>query len=271
MIRDCLWDSLNLAPCRPPLGVELRAGFLGSIPGLALGLTTGALTADRAPTYGRAAMIQSATLGGAIAGALMQMAVRSGAGNEYTVREGLVSQKMLPTTSIDAGVGVMDNCLSKIDGTTTIGDTTYNLQRCRYEDTSILDLTPGTLIGLNIGLGAGLAAAYLQDQTKYGPTWKRVLLVDLAVGAGMLGGATIGCVANTSGCLDVNPTPTARAISARYALAGGALGLVGGILLTRHFDDEPQAPSTIASTLTLIPTPAPPGGSLPGLSVMAAF
>jgi hypothetical protein len=67
------------------------------------------------------------------------------------------------------------------------------------------------------------------------------------------------------------PHDNARSISSGAALAGGALGLVGGILLTRHFDDEPQAPGTIASTLTFMPTPAPPGGSLPGLSAMASF
>ena len=60
-------------PCRPPLGVQLRAGFVGSLPGLAIGLTTGVLTADHAPTYGRATLIQSAALGGFLTGALVQL------------------------------------------------------------------------------------------------------------------------------------------------------------------------------------------------------
>jgi len=60
-------------PCRPTLGVQLRAGFIGSLPGLAIGLTTGALAANRAPNYGRATLIQSAALGGILTGALAQV------------------------------------------------------------------------------------------------------------------------------------------------------------------------------------------------------
>ena len=148
------------------------------------------------------------------------------------------------------------------------GDPTY---KCAFRDRSILDLMPGALIGLNVGLAAGLLGAYLPDQSKYGPTWKRVLLIDLAVGAGMVAGGVAGCVANTDHCLTTNPSPDARAISAGAALAGGALGFVGGWLLTRHMDEDGTPPSTIASTLMLMPTPAPPGGSFPGLSAMASF
>ena len=130
---------------------------------------------------------------------------------------------------------------------------------------------PGALIGLNVGLAAGLLGAYLPDQSKYGPSWKRVLLIDLAVGAGMVAGGVAGCVANTEDCLTSSPSATARAISAGSALAGGAIGFVGGWLLTRHIDEEGQPAGTVASTLLLMPTPAPPGGSFPGLSAMASF
>src|SRR4029079_18130012 len=72
---DCAQVDENGAPmpqrCRPKLGLLLRAGFVGSLPGLTIGLTTGALLADRAPTYGRVAVIQSAALGGSLAGALI--------------------------------------------------------------------------------------------------------------------------------------------------------------------------------------------------------
>ena len=48
---------------------------------------------------------------------------------------------------------------------------------------------PVILAGLNLGLGAGLALAYLPDQRVYGPTWRRVMLIDLATAAGGIGGA----------------------------------------------------------------------------------
>ena len=259
-------------PCRPSVGVQLRAGFFGSVPGLALGLATGALTADHAPTYGRAAMIQSAALGGALAGALGQMVLRYGQSAEYFVRLGDVGTDPNNLTSNDnPTTSPPKNCPGAVQGTVTVGGQIDNLKECRYKDTTILDLLPGTLIGLNLGLAIGLAAAYLPDQSRYGPTWKRVLLVDLATGAGALAGGIAGCVANTDNCLVGSPSSTARAIAAGSALAGGALGFGAGYLLTRHLDDDGTPPGTIASTLTLLPMPMPRGGSLPGLSAMASF
>ena len=63
-------------PCRPPIGNQLRAAFVGSLPGLAIGLTAGSLMAKKAPTYGRVTLIQSAALGGMFAGALTQVTVK---------------------------------------------------------------------------------------------------------------------------------------------------------------------------------------------------
>jgi hypothetical protein len=250
-------------PCRPPLGIQLRSGFVGSLPGLALGLTTGVLTAEHAPTYGRATLIQSAALLGAFTGALGQMAIGwrpYSAYWEQTVRQ--------PTSQPDAAKGHVgkDLCPWNMEAGATQVD-------CAFPDRSILDLTPGALIGLNVGLAAGLLAAYLPDQSKYGPSWKRVLLIDLAVGAGMVAGGTFGCIANKTGCLDSDPQPAARADAAVAALAGGVIGFVGGYFLTRHIDDDGRASSsTVASTLTLMPTPMQGrGGALPGLTAMAAF
>ena len=77
--------------CRGSLGDELRAGFYGSVPGLAIGLTGSVLLRNRAPTYGRVAMIQSAALGGRLRGCagadrVPLAAVRMQAG-PYTVRK----------------------------------------------------------------------------------------------------------------------------------------------------------------------------------------
>jgi hypothetical protein len=266
-------------PCRPSLGVQLRGGFVGSLPGLALGLTTGVLTADRAPTYGRATLIQSAALGGFLTGALVQLTVQwqpYGDGWQNTIRDAQTTtlpSRMGRTPTYDERPSGSNQCLyppimvPMVPGTT---DTTWNW-KCSYSATSVLDLMPGALIGLNVGLAAGLLGAYLPDQTKYGPSWKRVLLIDLAVGAGMVAGGVAGCVANTEDCLTKDPGSTARAISAGSALAGGAVGFVGGWLLTRHIDEDATSPGTIASTLRLLPMPAPGGGSLPGLTAMAAF
>jgi hypothetical protein len=235
-----IWQQANSSgckpaeqPCRPPLGLVLRAGFVGSLPGLALGLTTGALMADRAPTYGRVAIIQSAALGGLVAGALGQMALqwKPYGGAEW--------------------------------------DTTFVPGAEPSRKTSTLDLAPGALIGLNVGLGAGILATSLADKSKYGPSWKRVLLVDLAAGAGMLVGGIAGCVTNTNGCLTGVPDDDARALSAASGLAGGAIGLLGGILLTRHMDDDaPQTVSSAPPSVTLVPSAA---GGVPALAAVGTF
>jgi hypothetical protein len=253
-------------PCRPSLGVQLRGGFVGSLPGLVVGLTTGVLTADRAPTYGRATLIQSAALGGFLTGALVQLTLRwqpYGEGWQRTIRQPN-SQKDIDDNDGRIGTGPMQSepCMfDPMPGATQ--------EFCSFKSTSVLDLMPGALIGLNVGLAAGLLGAYLPDQTKYGPSWKRVLLIDLAVGAGMVAGGVAGCVANTEDCLTHNPSATARAISAGAALAGGAFGFVGGWFLTRHVDDD-AAPSPVASSLHLLPM-AMPGSSLPALMALATF
>jgi hypothetical protein len=250
------------SPCRPPLGADLRAAFIGSVPGLALGLTTGALTSDHAPTYGRAAMIQSAALGGIIAGALSQVVIGKGAEPQTTVHEALLDVTLTKSAD-DTGTPCIPDAQQS--------DPSHPQGKCAFKNTSVLDLTPGALIGLNVGLALGLMAAYLPDQTKYGPTWKRVLLIDLATGAGALAGAVAGCVANGQ-CLDATPDQKShwispRALSAGAALGGGVVGFLGGYFLTRHVDDEP-APAP-ATSLTLAPTPMP--GGLPGFTAMGTF
>jgi hypothetical protein len=229
-------SQADLEPCRPRLGLLLRAGFVGSLPGLALGLTTGALLADHAPTYGRVAAIQSAAIGGIFAGALVQMA---GQWNPY---------------------GTSWNTFVSTDP-----------KKPPTSTTATLDLTPGALIGLNVGLVAGILGTYGSDQTKYGPSWKRVLLVDLATGAGMLIGGISGCVAQTEACLRNDPNSDARSISAATGLLGGAIGLASGVLLTRHMDDDQQAQDRLAPSVTIVPTAVGPRGSLPGLAAVGSF
>ena len=135
-----------------------------------------------------------------------------------------------------------------------------------------MDLMPGALIGLNVGLAAGLLGAYLPDQKEYGPTWQRVLLVDAAVVAGGVAGATIGCVANPS-CLNQDPDDRDRAIAAGAALLGGALGFVGGVLATHHVGEEPSPhdPAPSIPMATFAPMRATDGSMIPAVAAFGSF
>jgi hypothetical protein len=264
------WASTNdgclgSAPCRPTLGNQLRAWFVGSLPGFALGIGVGAATAKRAPTYGRVLLIQSAALGGALTGALTQVALRwkpYGTEWEYT-----------QITNVPAGAAPADVPTGhKADGSAC--DTYGGL--CASRTTSVLDLAPGALIGLNVGLAAGLLGAYLPDQTRYGPTWRRVLLVDLAAVSGALAAGVGACVALVDDCLKAKQTSEdARAVAAGAALLGGGLGILGGFILTRHFDeDQPAAPPSATVSVpmaTLIPLRSATGDVIPAFAAMGTF
>lgn len=133
----------------------------------------------------------------------------------------------------------------------------------------------GVLVGLNLGLGAGLAMAYLPDQRLYGPSWQRVVLVDLAIATGALAGAlfeTVGeCLRTTS--------PDCRFEESRrmpkLALLGGALGLGAGWFLTRKLDlgnDRPHAGARLLPVPTALVTPGVSGTRVvPGLAAQGRF
>jgi hypothetical protein len=249
-------------PCRPAIGSQLRAAFVGSLPGLAIGLTTGALMAKKAPTYGRVTMIQSTALGGMVAGALTQVTLQwkpYGSSWDNSYRK--------PADTTDALYGHLPDGSKCTDVT----------QPCVFRSSSVFDLAPGALIGLNVGLGVGLAGAYLADQSKYGPSLKRVLLIDAAAGAAALAGGVGACVSLSDSCLRAHqPDDQARAIAAGSALLAGSIGLVGGILLTRNVDDDPEAASarsamTSVPIATFAPLPDGRGGSVPGFTAMGLF
>jgi hypothetical protein len=262
-------------PCRGPLGDQLRAGFFGSLPGIAVGLTGGALLSRKhAPTYGRVALIQSGALFGGIVGALSQVATQwqpYGTGWPYSVRG---------TTNPDPVMGIVLGGVMNDPRTGRKVDCPYvglpgEQTTCAFSENSFLDFVPGTLIGLNVGLVGGLLAAYLPDQSRYGPTWKRVVLVDLAVGAGMIAGGTFGCVANYTCLTSTNSSPADRAVAAGAALAGGVVGLVGGVLLTRHVDDDkadsPPRSSTPMPVATFAPMRDVAGNMSPAFAAMGFF
>jgi hypothetical protein len=118
------------------------------------------------------------------------------------------------------------------------------------------------LAGLNVGLGTGLAMAYLPDQAVYGPSWQRVIMVDLAGLAGAVFATTIELCTRTSTlgngttvrvhCANDNTSLNNR--TARFALVGAGLGLVAGWLLTMNYDRNNQA-RPVSPLLSHMPMP----------------
>jgi hypothetical protein len=234
-------DHKDLGPYKKVPDLK-SAAFVGSLPGLAIGITTGALLSRRAPTYGRVALIQSAAIGGAVVGGLTAAALQwNPFGWQRAVPDQAKNNSDPPPTTyhLDAGI-----------------------------DPSI-----PALIGLNVGLAAGLLGAYLPDQSRYGPSWKRVGLVDLAAGAGALAGAVAGCVSASTCAGAITAGSDARAKAAGFALLGGGVGLVAGILLTSNVDRVVPAQSkTIAPpSLTLLPLSTGAGQLIPALGAIGFF
>src|SRR6266540_2214127 len=274
--------ALVATPVVPQYIPDNRAFFIlggmwiGGLPGWAVGLTAGALFAKKAPTYGRVAIIQSAVLAGGIFGAVGQLAVGwkpYGVGWGFTVRTVDTPPNVAAGTPVQGGymydpsTGMKVECIYK---GAMVGEGT----ECAFSESSALDPLPGALIGMNLGLAAGLLGAYLPNQSRYGPSWKRVVFIDLAVGAGAIAGATFGCVSNPK-CLNQRPLDEDRAIAAGAALLGGALGLAGGILLTRHIDDgisdAPAASPPTMPVATFAPIRDAAGGMGPGVAAMGTF
>jgi hypothetical protein len=178
----------------------VTGAWLGGVAGLGLGSVAGWWLDDHAPNYGRVAMIQSGAFLGALAGVLAIPAM--GFALETTTK----TTQEIP------------------DGTRTA--TTTRIPRVGW----------GMLAGINVGLATGLALAYLPDQRSYGPSWQRVMLIDLAaIGGGVTGALLQMCVSgqgNKGVCGNVEIGPQ----MARYALAGSAIGLATGLFLTWNYD-----------------------------------
>ena len=233
--------------------------WLGGVAGLTAGAFAGWWLDDKSPNYGRVALIQSAALLGAVAGAISVSAV--GAYPGYPA---------LPNTPKGS-----DPC-------------TYN--PASADCTALNDyhsdvkqrLAWGLLAGLNVGLGVGLAMAYLPDQQKYGPSWQRVIMVDLAGLAGVIiaGGVEV-CSRRTKDnqsihCADSDAKLDRR--TARFGLVGAGLGLFTGWLLTMDFDREtrrrPELPMISFIPLPgVVPVESTSGTAelLPGLMSQGRF
>jgi hypothetical protein len=178
----------------------LSGAWLGGVAGLSVGSVAGWWLDDHAPNYGRVAMIQSGAFLGALAGVLAIPAM------------GFALQTITTTTA------------------ETAKDTTET------KTTRIPRVGWGLLAGMNAGLAVGLALAYLPDQRNYGPSWQRVMLIDLAALAGGFTGALVQmCVSGQTDkgfCANAEIGPK----MARYALAGSAVGMATGLVLTWRYD-----------------------------------
>lgn len=133
---------------------------------------------------------------------------------------------------------------------------------------------PFALLGLNLGLAAGIAAVYWPNQSDAGPSWQRVVLIDLTVAAGVFAGAVVGTIPNCTSrpACKFEDTPT----TTKLALAGGILGFVGGWLLTEGMDERARARQTAANwlpTVSAMPTQNADGSwrVTPGLAAQGRF
>jgi hypothetical protein len=249
--------SLEGATFAMGLSHSWTAGWLGGVGGLTAGAFAGWWLDDRSPNYGRVALIQSSALMGVMAGAVAVSAI-----GRYPTAPEAVRKPGVDAPSDSPEVVAYNKY--KVD---------YNYYRNQIKQR----MGWGMLAGLNVGLAAGIAMAYLPDQHVYGPSWQRVLMVDLAGLAGAVFATTIEmCSRHNIHCADDNNSMNSR--TARFALAGAGLGLIGGWLLTMNFDHnrEGQSERPLLSAIPMpgvVPLESPTGAPelLPGLLAHGRF
>jgi hypothetical protein len=198
------------------------ATWLGGAGGLMAGAFAGWWLDDLSPNYGRVSLIQSSALLGTVAGAIAISAI-----GRY------------PANPVDPS---LSNPKLKPDDPEVIA---FNKDYDNYRNQLKQRVAWGMLAGLNVGLAAGLAMAYLPDQSVYGPSWQRVIMIDMAGLAGAVFATTIELCSRTETngthvhCADSNTTLNSR--TARFSLVGAALGLFAGWLLTTNYDHAREA------------------------------
>jgi hypothetical protein len=213
------------------------ATWLGGAAGLTAGAFAGWWLDDLSPNYGRVSLIQSSALLGAVAGAIAISAI-----GRYPASP----------PSLGLSSPTWNHELQE-----TIAQEDYNKAYDDYRNRLKRRVAWGMLAGVNVGLAAGLAMAYLPDQSVYGPSWQRVIMVDMAGLAGALFATMIEVCSRTDHgvhvhCADSNTTLNSR--TARFSLVGAGLGLFAGWLLTMNFDHDRAARSD-RPPLSFIPVP----------------
>jgi hypothetical protein len=237
------------------------ATWLGGAAGLTAGAFAGWWLDDLSPNYGRVSLIQSSALLGAVAGAIAISAI-----GRYPVSPPSPSFPLTwnPNPTLE-----------------TKAQESYNQAYDNYRNRLKQRMAWGMLAGVNVGLAAGLAMAYLPDQSVYGPSWQRVIMVDLAGLASAVFATTIELCSRTDNgvhvhCADSNTALNGR--TARFALVGGGLGLFAGWLLTMNFDHDRAArserpPLSFFPMPGVVPVESTTGGPqlLPGLMSQGRF
>jgi PEGA domain len=212
------------------LSQSWTATWLGGAAGLTAGAFAGWWLDDRSPNYGRVSLIQSSAVLGTVAGAISISAI-----GQYP------ATVATPPAKDDNGNPLPPNDPRVI---------AYNNYRNQIKQR----MAWGMLAGLNVGLAAGLAMAYLPDQNVYGPSWQRVIMIDLAGFAGAIFATTIELCSRTTTdhCADTSATLNSR--TARFSLVGAGLGLVAGWMLTMNYD-RPRDTRPELPPLSFIPLP----------------
>jgi len=201
------------------------ATWLGGAGGLLGGAVAGWWLDDLSPNYGRVSLIQSSALLGTVAGAIAISAI-----GRYPAS---------PQAPTDPNKGSDDPEEIAYKEALANFDKNFNTNYDSYRNKLKQRMAWGMLAGLNVGLAAGLAMAYLPDQSVYGPSWQRVMMVDLAIIAGSVFATTIELCSRNSveSCAnDTNAKLNSR--TARFALAGAGMGLLAGWLLTMNYDHD---------------------------------
>ena len=204
--------------------------WVGGAAGLVAGAVAGWWLDDKAPNYGRVAVIQSSALLGTVAGAISVSAL------------GAYPRTVSAPTSTDSNY-----CAQQPQPQDCVA---YNNYRNQVKSR----LAWGMFAGLNVGLATGLAMAYLPDQRAYGPSWQRVIMVDMAGIAGMVFASGIELCTRAGGHCANDNNATLDHRTARFALVGASLGLFTGWLLTVNYDRDSQQRSELPP-LSFIPLP----------------
>lgn len=262
-------SALGTTPNPAPLSLLVAAAGVGAVSG-------GLLGARITPSYipdNRAMYRIGAISTGALAGVLLGVSLESDL--TYGLLGGLAG------ASVGTAVGLLTDAYAPSYGRVTLIQSSVAIGALAGllavpafgidgDDRSLV-----VFAGLGLGLSAGLAGAYLPDQSHKGVSWQRMVLIDLTVAAGAFAGAVVSTIPNCkpSSC-EFEDTPA----TTQQALVGGFLGLAAGWLLTRGVD-EPRASVNVVARISLRPALAPlmaPAGDgrwriAPGLGAAGRF